>query len=91
MCDAVFRVRVTGLVQGVWFRAWTQSEAVRLELSGWVRNEADGSVCALVAGPEEKVGEMLRLLWSGPASARVDSVVTEQAEAPSRCGFQILR
>ena len=37
------RVRVRGRVQGVWFRAWTKAEAEARGLSGWVRNEPDGS------------------------------------------------
>jgi acylphosphatase len=43
-------VRIEGSVQGVGFRAWTQSEASRLGLRGWVRNEPDGSVAAHLEG-----------------------------------------
>jgi acylphosphatase len=43
-------VRISGRVQGVSFRFWTRQEAERLNLNGWVRNEPDGSVQALVAG-----------------------------------------
>ena len=60
------QVRVTGRVQGVYFRGWTQSEARRLGLGGWVRNDYDGSVAALIAGPPEAVEEMLRLMHRGP-------------------------
>ena len=42
--DRTMRVRVTGRVQGVWFRGWTKDEATRRGLRGWVDNEADGSV-----------------------------------------------
>ena len=44
--------RISGRVQGVSFRVWTQFEAEKLGLSGWVRNEDDGSVTALISGPE---------------------------------------
>jgi acylphosphatase len=47
-------VWVRGRVQGVSFRVWTREEAERLSLSGWVRNEPDGSVKALIAGPESR-------------------------------------
>lgn len=83
--------RVTGRVQGVFFRAWTQAEARRLGLAGWVRNEPDGSVTALVAGPEAAVAEMLRRLHDGPPAARVAAVETAAAEPPEGPGFHILR
>ena len=47
-------VRIRGRVQGVSFRVWTKMEAEKLGLTGWVRNEADGSVAALVAGWMER-------------------------------------
>jgi acylphosphatase len=86
------KVRVTGRVQGVYFRGWTRSEAERLGLGGWVRNEFDGSVAALIAGPPAAVEEMLRLLHRGPLDARVDKVKVapaDAAEAPR--GFSVLR
>jgi hypothetical protein len=54
-------VSVTGRVQGVSYRAWTRDEARRLGLGGWVCNESDGSVRALVVGPPRPhgIGETL--------------------------------
>jgi acylphosphatase len=69
-------VNVTGRVQGVSFRAWTKSEADARGLAGWVRNEADGSVSALIQGPADAVAEMLEVVEKGPALARVDTVST---------------
>src|SRR5690242_16269177 len=40
------RARIHGKVQGVSYRVWTRSEAMRLGLAGWVRNESDGTVTA---------------------------------------------
>ena len=74
-------VRVTGRVQGVGFRYWTRDEARRLGLRGWVRNERDGSVAALLAGPEAAVAAMLELLWRGPEGAAVSGVVPEPASS----------
>ncbi len=74
------RVRVSGRVQGVYFRAWAREEADRLGVRGWVRNEADGSVTALVVGPEAAVDAMVNALRQGPPSAAVDEVVIEPAE-----------
>ncbi len=84
-------VRVTGRVQGVSFRYWARKEAETLGLTGWVRNEPDGSVRALLVGPEGKVSEMIDRLWKGPPPARVTGVVAEpmdEEEMPA--GFTII-
>lgn len=72
-------VRIAGRVQGVGFRAWTQREALRLGLRGWVRNEPDGSVSAFIAGSSEAVAGMLERFRQGPSSAHVNSVETSPA------------
>jgi acylphosphatase len=85
------QVRVPGRVQGVSYRWWTQGEAQRLELRGWVRNEAYGSVAALLVGPETAVVAMVAALRRGPPHARVAEVFTEAVaigEQPP--GFEIL-
>lgn len=83
-------VRITGRVQGVCFRAWTQAEAERHGISGWVRNETDGSVKALFVGPRHTVNAMLGRCRDGPPAARVSGVVTEEvAPAPAMSGFRI--
>ena len=76
------RLRIYGKVQGVWFRAWTVREARRLGLDGWVRNRADGSVEAVLAGPEARVREMVDLCRRGPPAARVGRI-DEMAEPDS--------
>ena len=73
-------VRITGRVQGVWFRAWTMETAKSLSLSGWVRNRRDGSVEAVFSGPEKNVDEMLIRCRQGPPLARVDTL--DMAPAP---------
>lgn len=78
---AAIHVRVTGRVQGVGFRDWTRRRAAALGLSGWVRNETDGAVTALIAGEETPLAEMLAALNEGPALARVDRVETAPASA----------
>ena len=74
------RARVTGRVQGVCYRAWARSEAEAIGVTGWVKNERDGSVTALIAGPKGKVSRMVDALWEGPAAASVNYVATEDAE-----------
>ncbi|MBL3575273.1 acylphosphatase [Rhodovulum sulfidophilum] len=92
MTDRIaIRVRIAGRVQGVGFRAWTEAQAAALGLSGWVRNEADGAVLALLAGPEDRVAQMLDVLQEGPAPARVETVETTPGDWPAEAGFRISR
>ena len=79
MFEKAFLVSIHGRVQGVGFRMWTEREAQLLRLRGWVRNEPDGSVTALVGGPEEVVARMIELFWSGPPGAAVTAVETKAA------------
>jgi acylphosphatase len=75
---------VTGRVQGVSFRAWTQAEAGRLGLSGWVRNRDDGAVEGVAAGPADAVDRLVERLHEGPRLAKVSGVTASPAdEAPS--------
>ena len=72
-------VRVSGLVQGVFFRAWTQGQARELGISGWIRNCADGSVEAHLDGEEHAVSRMIERMRHGPSGARVDDLTIEDA------------
>lgn len=74
------RVRISGLVQGVFFRASTRDVARRLGLTGWVRNLADGSVEALFEGDSDNVKEVIRWCQKGPPGARVMDVDEEWLE-----------
>ncbi|RME68528.1 MAG: acylphosphatase [Alphaproteobacteria bacterium] len=65
------RVRISGRVQGVWFRAWTVEQAAALGLKGFVRNRLDGTVEALFAGPEPAVRAMIDRCHQGPPRAQV--------------------
>ena len=83
------RVRVTGRVQGVFFRAWTRDEAKALGLTGWVRNEDDGSVEAHLEGSEAAVAKMIDLIGQGPSHARVDNVDVEEADPERLDRFEV--
>jgi len=67
-------LRIYGLVQGVFFRSSMKYVANKLGVTGWVRNLPDGSVEAVVEGPEEKVNELIRWAHKGPPLARVEKV-----------------
>jgi acylphosphatase len=85
-------VTVTGRVQGVAFRAWTRDEARRLGLGGWVCNESDGSVRALVVGAAAEVDRLIARMQAGPPAAAVTAVTREPFEpVPDVDGFRILR
>ena len=77
-------VRVRGMVQGVFFRAFTEQAARRLGIRGWVKNEPDGSVSALLQHEDEKaLREMIAKLREGPEAASVESVDVKASE-PAR-------
>lgn len=67
-------VRVEGRVQGVFFRDYTRSQALDLNLKGWVRNLSDGSVEAVVSGRDEDVSLLLKRIRAGSPHSRVDDV-----------------
>ena len=81
MSDAIRQVTMRGRVQGVGYRYWVEQQARARGLEGWVRNRRDGSVEALFAGPADVVSGMIALCRRGPASARVDAVEDEPANA----------
>jgi len=71
-------VRIRGHVQGVGFRYSALNTARSLDLKGWVRNEADGSVATRFEGPESEVGQFIEWLRRGPSFSSVQDVeVTE--------------
>ncbi|MDG2070161.1 MAG: acylphosphatase [Pseudomonadales bacterium] len=65
---------ITGRVQGVAYRYWTAGEAVKRDLTGFVRNRVDGSVEAVFCGDDNRVDDMLAACKTGPTMAVVDSV-----------------
>jgi acylphosphatase len=67
----VRRVLVEGFVRGVGYRDFARRAALRLAVSGWARNRADGTVEALVAGAPEDVEAMLAEMRRGPRGAAV--------------------
>ena len=80
------RFRVTGKVQGVFFRASTRTEAQRLGLRGHARNLPDGSVEVLAVGDGNAIDALARWLQHGPPQARVDEVVRGEAVATDAGG-----
>lgn len=81
------RAVIEGQVQGVWYRSWTQQQAGRLGLAGWVKNCADGSVEAVFSGPGADVDAMLAACLKGPPMASVKRISATETEAPIDAGF----
>jgi acylphosphatase len=78
--NTVIKLRVRGRVQGVGFRRSLEIKARMLDLAGWVRNRADGSVEALLAGDPAAVAELCEWARYGPPMARVDALETAAPE-----------
>jgi acylphosphatase len=83
------QVVVRGAVQGVFFRAETRDRARSLDLAGWVRNAADGTVEAAFEGDDERVASMIEWCRRGPAGASVAGVEVEWVEPEGEAGFSI--
>jgi len=73
------RLMIRGIVQKIGYRVWTERQAHKLGLYGWVRNRRDGSVEVLIAGPRPRVAQLIEDCRSGPPLARVDDIAVEEA------------
>ena len=82
-------IRVTGRVQGVFYRAWTAREADRLGVAGCVRNCPDGSVEAHLEGDEPVVDELIARMRSGPDGALVADLRCDDASVANLDAFEV--
>lgn len=85
------RARVRGIVQGVGFRYFTRECAARLELTGWVRNVADGSVELVAEGPRADLERLLERITAGPAQGSVSGVESDWSKATDEFGSFTVR
>jgi acylphosphatase len=74
------RLRIFGRVQGVFYRESMRERAEQLEVTGWVRNCADGTVEAIAQGDAFMVGRLIEWAQRGPDAAKVDNVEIETVE-----------
>ncbi|MFZ5445449.1 MAG: acylphosphatase [Myxococcota bacterium] len=85
-------LRITGLVQGVSYRASARDAAHRLGVSGWVRNLPNGDVEALAEAAPERIERFIAWCRRGPEEARVEAVtVTEEASGTPLPSFEVRR
>ena len=85
------RYRVQGRVQGVGFRAYVHRNAVKLGITGWVRNLDDGSVEAHAQGPAHQVSALEGLLRTGPRWGEVRHVDVNESSPLAGDGFLVKR
>lgn len=79
--DVRLSARITGRVQGVGFRNFTQRRARRLGVTGWVRNERDGSVRLEAEGPRDALQSLVEAVGEGPRLAQVDDIDVDWSDA----------
>ncbi|MEA2250644.1 MAG: acylphosphatase [Solirubrobacteraceae bacterium] len=89
MSSVARRVVVHGRVQGVFFRETTRRRARAGGVSGWVRNNDDGSVEAWFEGDPDDVEVMVDFARRGPEGAQVERVEVEDVPATGLAGFEV--
>ncbi|MDD1733362.1 MAG: acylphosphatase [Methanothrix sp.] len=82
-------VRVSGRVEGVYYRAFTRDKAIALGVKGWVRNVPGGGVEAVLEGERKTVGELLKAMKTGPTGAIVLGMELSELEARGYEDFEI--
>ncbi|MFL2547381.1 MAG: acylphosphatase [Candidatus Rariloculaceae bacterium] len=87
--ERAVRCLVSGRVQGVWYRATAEKQALRLGLRGSARNLPDGQVEVIAAGAPGPVAEYCGWLWEGPAGAKVSGVVVSEWTGEVPAGFAV--
>ena len=88
---AHLNIRVTGKVQGVFFRATAMDKAIELSINGFVRNEADGSVYIEAEGRSKNMEGFLEWCRTGPQFSKVDKVAIEESPLCNYLKFEIKR
>ncbi len=85
------RIRVTGKVQGVFYRQSTKETAKALGITGEVRNEDDGTVTVIATGTNEQIQRLADWCKIGPRKAVVESVDMDEEELKEFSDFRIVR
>ena len=83
-------LKITGHVQGVWYRATVKDAAQELGLNGHAKNLSDGSVEVLVQGERHEIDKLIAACWEGPSSSQVENVeINWQTPEEDLHGFQV--
>jgi acylphosphatase len=86
-----FSIRVSGKVQGVFFRASTKEKADELNIQGVVKNESDGSVSIEAEGEEDNLQVFIAWCKQGPQRAQVNQCESTEREFRNYKSFNIIR
>lgn len=84
-----YTIRVTGTVQGVFYRKSTRAKAKDLGLTGFVRNEPDGSVYMEAEGEKSRLDALVSWCWQGPPAASVQDVSVEEGPLRQYANFEL--
>lgn len=82
-------IKVSGRVQGIFFRATAREEAEKLNITGFARNEDDGSVYIEAEGEEENLDKFVEWCYKGPPLARVEKVEITESPLKNFSEFEI--
>ncbi len=91
MENARLHAIVHGRVQGIFFRSNTQKQAAKLGLTGWVKNNDDGTVEVVAEGDKKDLKELLAWCSKGPSIARVENVESNWENATGEFGHFSIR
>lgn len=86
-----YNITVKGKVHGVSYRFCTHLQALKLELTGYVKNLHDGSVFIEVEGNEENINKLIAWCYVGSPLAKVSEVIAEESEMKDFANFEIKR
>lgn len=84
-----YNLRIEGKVQGVWYRASTKKKAEELGITGFVRNEPNGSVYVEAEGEEAVLSQFVNWCKEGPPHARVEQIHTTEGQIQNFQSFTI--
>lgn len=91
MTTRCIKAIISGRVQGVFYRSGTCKEAKKLNLTGWVKNNADDTVELIACGTEENINALIEWLWQGPLLSHVTKVDWQNIPEEKHTDFIIER
>lgn len=86
-----YNIIIAGKVQGVFFRKYTVDQALKLRLTGFVRNALNGDVHCEVEGEENQLQEFVEWCWKGSPFSKVEKVSISEADLQNFTSFEIRR
>ena len=86
---ATYHVTVSGRVQGVWYRQSCRRRAEQAGVTGWVRNNPDGTVEAVIEGDQPAVDDVMAWMRSGPSNASVTSFDAQPVPPTGTTSFEV--